>query len=159
VSHKWLRRSVLLPVVLLSVIGVAVAQSVWSSSIGYTIVPGAAMAWVSNMSLGNVDEGGSSSLSLSNVVTVSLTKSQSYTVVLTISNAAQLQTQFSSLTLLFKEGTNPVTSLTLTTPSAQFTISGPQTMVLSVVITYTVQSSITNGQAITGQINLSSSFA
>lgn len=159
-THKFLRRSVLLPVVLFSVLGVAVAQSVWTSTIGYTIIPGASVGWLQSMNLGNVDEGGSGTFTLSNAVSVSLTKSQSYTVVLTISNADQLKTHFASLTLVFKEGTSTVVTLTLTTPTAQFTLGGPQTMHLSVVATWTVQPSITTGgQSITGQINLSAAFA
>lgn len=159
-THRFLRLSVLLPVVLLSILGVAVAQSVWTSSIGYTIIPGASVTWLSNMNLGNIDEGGTGSSTISNVVVVSLTKSQSYTIVLTISNADQLKTQFSSLSLVFKEGTSQVVTLTLTAPTAQFTLGGPQNMNLNTVMSWTVQSSITTGgQSITGQINLSATFA
>ena len=159
-THRFLRLSILLPVVLLSILGVAVAQSVWTSSIGYTIIPGASVTWLSNMNLGNIDEGATGSATISNVVVVSLTKSQSYTIILSISNADQLKTQFSSLSLVFKEGTSQVVTLTLTTPSAQFTLGGPQSMNLNTVMSWTVLSSITtSGQSITGQINLSATFA
>ncbi len=146
--------------VLLSVLGVAVAQSVWTSSIGYTIIPGASMVWVETMNIGNVDEGGTGSLSLSNVVTISLTKTQTYTIVLAITNAQDLKAHFSSLTLTFKEGTSGVAVLDLTTSSKQFTLSGPQSMKLNVAIAYTVQQSVTtNGQTVSGQISLSATFA
>jgi len=159
-THKLLSRGILLPVVLLSVLGVAAAQSVWTSTVGYTIIPGASVAWLQSMNLGNMDEGGSGTFTLSNAVSVSLTKSQSYTVVLTISNAEQLKTHFASLTLVFKEGTSTVVTLTLTSPSSQFSIGGPQTMRLNAVATWAVQPSITTGgQSITGQINLSATFA
>ncbi len=159
-THKLLRRSVLIPVVLFSVLGVAVAQSVWTSSIGYMILPGASMAWLQNMNLGNVDEGGSGTFAISTAVSVSLTKSQSYTVVLAISNADQLKAHFASLSLVFKEGTSQVVTLTLTSPSGQFSLGGPQNMNLNVIATWTVQPSITTGgQSITGQIALSAAFA
>jgi hypothetical protein len=159
-GHKLLRRSILLPVVLCSVIGVAVAQSVWTSSIGYTIIPGASMAWVQNMNLGNIDEGLTGSLALSNVVSLSLTKSQSYTVILTVTNADQLKTQFVSMSLVFKEGTSQVVTISLAAPSSQFTVTGPQNMNLNVAIAWSVLPSITtSGQSISGQVNLSATFA